>query len=592
MQTTIVAVILLLTSLTGVGAISLWAASSSLHWFLRSAVLVLTLSMLLVIPAYEPFVAFSLQAAVIALGLQVLKRRPPSENGQRSWRHRTLFTLSTGLLMTALIAVAIAVVLRLPRLGTHAWANVVLIGVTSGLATLLGVAVGTRRLGRWWLRCALGLACSLVIAFLLSWVDAFLPAIISPWNSWPPSEEGWVAWLGDEPGGYQMFVAWASIITAIAMTHAIVAWLACGWGTDLSENRRRRHHTGWVAQSALLLLAALMAIPPAFFYFRLITPIPIPASKTSDANGWMDIVAAGRMAENSSTSSTIAFYDLASPTQLAAAVKALTPAYQRLDRGLRKEVFCPLEYSQEDLDVEAITHQRTLARAVAGRGRLAEIEQRFQDAADSYLQIVRFGFAARRGGLMVDSLVGTACAGVGRARLYDCHEQLPPSDCLAIASALEQMEQQAEPAATFVYRDRIWEQHAFGWHGHLQQIIDDIAPSDLGFGTAGFVDMCVRERAEMRLLRTTLAIHAWRVTTGDLPDSLDQLVPKYLNEIPIDPMSPNRTRLRYKRGDDSYLLYSVGYDGVDDGGEPLQDDDFSMTGDLRLDRASVVPEQE
>jgi hypothetical protein len=67
---------------------------------------------------------------------------------------------------------------------------------------------------------------------------------------------------------------------------------------------------------------------------------------------------------------------------------------------------------------------------------------------------------------------------------------------------------------------------------------------------------------------TAIAIERYRLAhSGSLPSTLQVLVPEFLPEIPKDPMDGEP--LRYKReGEDSFLLYSVGYDGVDDGGNP------------------------
>ncbi len=70
---------------------------------------------------------------------------------------------------------------------------------------------------------------------------------------------------------------------------------------------------------------------------------------------------------------------------------------------------------------------------------------------------------------------------------------------------------------------------------------------------------------------------------GALPKSLEELVPAYLEAVPADPFSEGR--LIYRPAFDSYLLYSVGSDGVDDGGLriPLRDATRGMKGDLFLD---------
>lgn len=581
----ILAATLLLTSLSSIGLISVWAARSRLPWFFRAVVFVAVVSMLLLIPAYEPLVVFSVQGAVVAVGIQLARWQRKNSDGLETGRRRVLFSLLTCLLVTAFFAIATAVAVRLPSLGFDAWQNVVLIGVVSGAATLLGVWVIAHRGNRWWFRLAAALVCCLGMTLVLERSDSFLESLVDAFSSWPSIEEDRFAWFGASVGSYEMFIAWASIVVGIMSFQVVAVWLVTGpaksastpdGGSPLHGNRKL------IARFTVVVIASVLLAPPAFVYFRLMMPLPIPATVRTNPNGWMDIVAAGRMVENSSAISTISFYDTSSPKLLATAVKALTPVYERLDRGLRQAVHCPLEYSEDDVNVDVATCLRTLARALASRGRLAEAEDRSRDAADSYLQTIRFGFAARRGGLMIHSLVGNACSGVGRAHLYECHEDLASSDLLEFALALEHIEMEAEPGQVFVYRDRIWEQHAFGWHGHLCQILEEISVPESERIQSSFIAACDRELAEMRLLRTELAIQAFRATMGRLPNSLDEIVPEYIAEIPIDPMSPMGAALQYRDVDDGYLLYSVGYNGIDDGGVAPEELAYH-TGDLRLD---------
>lgn len=74
-----------------------------------------------------------------------------------------------------------------------------------------------------------------------------------------------------------------------------------------------------------------------------------------------------------------------------------------------------------------------------------------------------------------------------------------------------------------------------------------------------------------------LALAGYRHAHGKLPDAIDQLVPEYLGTIPVDPFSRSGEPLRYARGEwttleggpgGEYIIYSVGYDGADDGGKP------------------------
>jgi hypothetical protein len=72
----------------------------------------------------------------------------------------------------------------------------------------------------------------------------------------------------------------------------------------------------------------------------------------------------------------------------------------------------------------------------------------------------------------------------------------------------------------------------------------------------------------LALRRTSIATLAAeryrRAHGGDAPVSLDALVPDYLAAVPQDPFSGQP--LRYRRTADSYVVYSVDVNRIDDGG--------------------------
>jgi hypothetical protein len=83
-----------------------------------------------------------------------------------------------------------------------------------------------------------------------------------------------------------------------------------------------------------------------------------------------------------------------------------------------------------------------------------------------------------------------------------------------------------------------------------------------------------RGDADSEGARTAIAIEQYRRQHGRWPDRLEQLVPDFLPQLPLDPYD-GRT-LRYVVQEDRYLLYSVGRDGVDNGGQGEYEPDFVM----------------
>ena len=72
------------------------------------------------------------------------------------------------------------------------------------------------------------------------------------------------------------------------------------------------------------------------------------------------------------------------------------------------------------------------------------------------------------------------------------------------------------------------------------------------------------------LLLTALALQAYKLEQGRYPMTLGALVPVYLKELPSDPFALS-SALSYKLQGAKFLLYSVGPDGNDDGGQPIFD---------------------
>ena len=102
-----------------------------------------------------------------------------------------------------------------------------------------------------------------------------------------------------------------------------------------------------------------------------------------------------------------------------------------------------------------------------------------------------------------------------------------------------------------------------------------------------------RADTENALLLTLLALRAYKLDRGAYPTALSALVPGYLKTVPSDPFALSGP-LRYKRTAGSFLLYSVGPDGKDDGGKPIFDATKSAPSDSsRSDqRYYVVPESQ
>jgi hypothetical protein len=64
---------------------------------------------------------------------------------------------------------------------------------------------------------------------------------------------------------------------------------------------------------------------------------------------------------------------------------------------------------------------------------------------------------------------------------------------------------------------------------------------------------------------TALAVERWRLANGGLPEDTAGLVPAHLCAVQTDPFDGQP--LRYKTVEDGYMVYSVGVDKTDNGGD-------------------------
>jgi len=94
------------------------------------------------------------------------------------------------------------------------------------------------------------------------------------------------------------------------------------------------------------------------------------------------------------------------------------------------------------------------------------------------------------------------------------------------------------------------------------KIVADFSPA-----TTSVVSSHDRLLEESELVHVSLALSACHIETKSYPAKLMDLVPRYIGAIPKDQFSGQE--LHYAREGAGYLLYSVGPNGVDDGGRGL-----------------------
>ncbi|MCC6357256.1 MAG: hypothetical protein IT450_00815 [Phycisphaerales bacterium] len=85
-------------------------------------------------------------------------------------------------------------------------------------------------------------------------------------------------------------------------------------------------------------------------------------------------------------------------------------------------------------------------------------------------------------------------------------------------------------------------------------------------GLESVLDLQAARLVQRRMAATALAIRLFQLDHGRRPVRLEELVPTYLTAVPIDLFRPDGGWIGYRLESGHSRLYSVGNDGIDDGG--------------------------
>jgi hypothetical protein len=250
---------------------------------------------------------------------------------------------------------------------------------------------------------------------------------------------------------------------------------------------------------------------------------------------------------------------------LRALVSTNAESLRLLHLGLTRQCALPADSAMTGVSgkMSDLAAMKQLVELLRAEGRLREMDNRLADAAQSYVDCIHFGNEESRGGFIINRLVGIAFEAIGCSPLSKLVPKLNPQEALPVIAELEKIDN------TGVTLEEIQRnENRF----HLHQLRKGFNP--VSWVIELWQGRQVNQLAEMqhkraiaheRLLTVELAVRCYQSEQGRLPPSLEQLVPKYLQQVPTDPFSSRS--VIYRPQGTNWLLYSVGEDGVDDGGK-------------------------
>jgi hypothetical protein len=137
---------------------------------------------------------------------------------------------------------------------------------------------------------------------------------------------------------------------------------------------------------------------------------------------------------------------------------------------------------------------------------------------------------------------------------------------------------------------RIIEASRRPWPQPLVEIFDKMfksteKPGKLISSAAGITHLTAELFVAVRCTTLAVAIERYRAAgqgNGELPATLEDLVPAYIDRIPLDPFTANR--LLYKHDEDSFTVYGTGNNRLDDGGSirPKEGEKVPLDRGLRI----------
>ena len=283
-----------------------------------------------------------------------------------------------------------------------------------------------------------------------------------------------------------------------------------------------------------------------------------------------------------------------------------------------------------DIDMSSFSSIRSLARLLKFRSDLQGQQGKWPEAAESALDAIALGVKIQQDGPMIQTLVGNSVEAIGRKPLADALPHLNSQAAIAAAAHLARIEAE-RPSYASVLREEEMSSEASvlevmrdqnQWASFLkaanftsapptrQSIMDlyvkymnkAIAAAEKPYSSSakpvphdkGMDDMesvgdpiyrvkFIADQADNALLIAQLGLQAHRSDNGGYPDKLSELVPTYLASVPADPFAASGP-IRYVKAGSAYILYSIGPDGKDNGGAPIDDPALAQmdeTGRLR-----------
>jgi hypothetical protein len=275
-----------------------------------------------------------------------------------------------------------------------------------------------------------------------------------------------------------------------------------------------------------VIVVNLLIIAYVFLGNGMPPPPPLP-----NPNGYDDFVKAGQMVKgNPSTNDTM------SKEGLTALIATNAEALRLLRLGLSQECREPVEYTTNYTSqlLPELGSIKQLIFLLLAEGRLAEMDGRTNEAAEIYLEGIRYGAELGHGGLLISELVSIACENGAMSRLQRLTDCMTAVKCREITGVLEMVDDREEPIADTLEQERLWSRKTFGLRGQIESLL---MYKQRASSTARVVAKIQKTQFRRRQMILDFAARAYELEKGKPPQRIADLVPEYLKAVPKDPVT-------------------------------------------------------
>ena len=311
---------------------------------------------------------------------------------------------------------------------------------------------------------------------------------------------------------------------------------------------------------AILLAVAVICVLVVLTVLVVSTSRTPPHPPMPNPNGYDDFLKAATLLIGDVGNASTLDHD-----GLRALVSTNSESLRLLRLGLTRDCSVPTDSAMTNVPsmLTELSDMKRLVQLLASEGRLREMDNQLADAAQSYVDAIHFGNEISRGGFIINRLVGVACEAIGDTPLSKLAPKLNSTEARPVIAELEKADR-----AQVTWDEVQQNENRFAQY-QLRKRFNPIT-----WVMTRWQGWRARQRAEMRhkrvaahvrLLIAELAVRCYQSDQGRAPTYLELLVPKYLQRVPSDPFSGQP--LVYRPQGTNWLLYSVGEDGLDDGGK-------------------------